>query len=391
MIVNFEFLGSEAIENIITCLNFKMDKVVFFGYSDVIQEQSKSVEKFLKKYCGVQKILFHALPKNDLPKIYYVMRKEIEHELSQKNSIYFDITGGESIILVAFGMLAKEYKTPIHIYNIPENCLIEFDEDKNMMISKNVTKQKVFMNLDRYIELKGGLINYNLHKEGKSDKELLFAEEVTCIWQVAKKHWDIWNPFSDFLRYHMIPEKDLTVLIDKKKITDALDKSVSKLKTINQLNEIIDELAAVGALRNVEYNRDKYKFSFKNQFIKACLWEGGRILELHTFLEEKKDSDDCKVGIHLDWDGVIHPQVRVDVLNEVDVLSLSGNIPTFISCKSGKMGGQQTLHALYELETVTKRFGGKYAKKVLVSMQNISDVYLRRAKEMDIDVRMENL
>lgn len=51
------------------------------------------------------------------------------------------------------------------------------------------------------------------------------------------------------------------------------------------------------------------------------------------------------------------------------------------------MGGQQVLHALYELETVASRFGGKYAKKVLVTANELGDAYMERAKEMGIEVR----
>ena len=51
---------------------------------------------------------------------------------------------------------------------------------------------------------------------------------------------------------------------------------------------------------------------------------------------------------------MIHDQPGVDALNEIDVLALDGNVPTFISCKSGKMEAQQSLHALYGLETVAK-------------------------------------
>ena len=43
--------------------------------------------------------------------------------------------------------------------------------------------------------------------------------------------------------------------------------------------------------------------------------------------------------------------------------------------------------ALYELETVAKRFGGKYAKKVVATAQPISPGHLQRAKEMGIEVR----
>ena len=117
------------------------------------------------------------------------------------------------------------------------------------------------------------------------------------------------------------------------------------------------------------------------------LWEGGSVLELHTYQLERKDADDCRVGVHLDWDGVVHEMLGEDVINEVDVLTLKGNIPTFISCKSGKMTPQQSLHALYELDAVTKRFGGKYAKKVLVTANDLGAIYLERAKEMGIEVR----
>lgn len=170
-------------------------------------------------------------------------------------------------------------------------------------------------------------------------------------------------------------------------MVNALTASGTKLKNINKLNEIVDALADEGILLDVEHANGHYRFRFKNQEIKECLWEGGSILELHTCQKESKTSDECQVGVHLDWDGVIHEQPGVDALNEIDVLSLKGNVPTFISCKSGKMGGQQALHALYELETVASRFGGKYAKKVLVTAKELGDVYMERAKEMGIEVR----
>ncbi len=43
-------------------------------------------------------------------------------------------------------------------------------------------------------------------------------------------------------------------------------------------------------------------------------------------------------------------------------------------------------HALYELDSVAWRFGGKYAKKRLVSTQPPAHIYLERAEEMGIEV-----
>ena len=111
-------------------------------------------------------------------------------------------------------------------------------------------------------------------------------------------------------------------------------------------------------------------------------------MELYTYQKERRQSDDCRIGVHIDWDGIIHPW-GADVLNEIDVLAMCDNVPVFISCKSGKMGAQQSLHALYELETVTRRFGGKYAKKVLVTTRKLGKAARARAAEMGIEVRQE--
>ncbi len=387
MVVNFEFLGNEPIENVITCMNFQCDKTVFFGYNEVIQKYRDTTVNFLKKYCGVQQVVFHALSHNNLQSILKTMRKEIEYELVQNNEIYFDVTGGESLILIAFGIISTEFDAPMHLYDIVRNELIELDEGAKREISRNVPAQKVKLDIDRYIELKGGVINYNLQSDLKDIADEEFENDVANMWQVAKKFGQYWNPFSEFLRNYMIPDVNLYVSKNASYIVSLLMQSESKLKTPAKLNEILDDLADAGLLTGVQHANGRYAFRFKNQNIKDCIWEGGSILELHTFQKERKISDDCKVGVHIDWDGKIHYQAGMDVLNEVDVMSLTGNIPTFISCKTGKMGSNQTLHALYELETVTRRFGGKYAKKVLVTAQPLGDIYLERAEELGIEVR----
>lgn len=387
MVVNFEFLGNEPIENVITCMHFKVDKVVYFGYHDVVQSRRACTENFLKKYCGVQNVVFHELSRNDLQSVLKTMRTEIQHERGQGAKVYFDITGGESLILVAFGMLSKEFESPMHVFDVPSDKLIELDEGAKASISKDVEAQKVELSLDRFIEMKGGVINWGLHKNIKEDGDDEFIDDVSKIWQVAKKYIDYWNPFSDFLRANMVPDANMQVSKRAQTVLNALTASTTKLKTVNKLNSIVDDLAAEGILLDVEHTNGRYRFRFKNQSIKECLWEGGSILELHTFQKQKKDSDDCRVGVHLDWDGVIHQIPGADVLNEIDVLSITGNVPTFISCKSGKVGANQTLHALYELDAVTRRFGGKYAKKILVSAKTLGDVYLERAVEMGIEVQ----
>ena len=387
MVVVYEFFGNEPIENVITSMHFKVDKVVYFGYHDALQGRRESTKNFLKKYCGVETVVFHELSRNDLQSVLKTMCTEIQNERGKGSRVYFDITGGESLILVAFGMLSKEFESPMHTYDVPSDKLIELDDGARASISQDVESQKVELNLDRIIEMKGGVINWDLHKNIKEDDGDEFFDDVSKIWKVTKNHIDCWNPFSDFLKSVLIPDANLQVNVKANTVLQVLANSNNSLKTAKKLNCIIDELADEGILLNVKHTDGRYRFCYKNQKIKECLLEGGSILELHVYQCERGEADDCHVGVHIDWDGVIHEESGTDVVNEIDVLSLKGLIPTFISCKSGKMNEKNTLHALYELDTFAKRFGGKYAKKVIVAPQGIVDVYKMRAREMGIEVR----
>lgn len=389
MVVGFEFLDNEPIENLITCMNFKMDKVVFFGYEEEIKEQKVKTESFLKKHCGVQTVEFQDISPTDLQSTITTMRKKIQKEKSQGNAIYFDITGGGNVALVAFGILSKEFEVPIHMYDVPSNKLSEMDENPKISISKNVAVNDVRMTLELLAEMHGGKINTNLKKDLKDMTDSDFVTDVEKIYEVAKDRWDLWNPFSQFLRNTLTPTDTDHLLVqhNARTVINALTASRTNLNTVNELNDIVDALAKEGILLNVKHSNGQYKFRYKNQKIKDCLWEAGSILELHTYQIESINSDECQVGVYLDWDGVIHASMGQDVLNEVDVLSLHGNVPTFISCKTGNMGSPKTLHALYELQTVASRFGGKYARKVLMTTSSIGDIYAERAKEMGIEVR----
>lgn len=387
MIVNFKFLGSEPIENVITCMNFKVDEVVFFGYREVIEAQQKNVKDFLQRYCEVSEVVFCPVSRDDLQAVLGSMRREMEQETARGSRIFFDVTGGEGLTLIAFGMLAREFSFSIYRFDVKKDELAELETGRFGSICEAAKVRKVRLNLDMLVELHGGKINYTLHKENKNLQDASFRRDVEAIWHVMKEEGEYWNPFADFLRNVMVPVENLQVCVEAEKVRTALRTSKKKLCTEGKLQEILSKLEAGGVLLDVRYTGENYEFAFKEERIKDCLWEGGSVLELHICQTELESSDDCLSAVHLDWDGVIHEQPGVDVVNEIDVLSLRGNIPTFISCKSGKLGGQQILHALYELETVAGRFGGKYARKVLISMKKLGSVYEERAAEMGIELK----
>ena len=419
MVVVFEFLSREPIENVITAMNFQVDKLVFFGNHEDIISQKERTENFLRKYCAVQSIVFLPLSGSNLQSVLQTMRKEIESELSKNAKLFFDITGGESLMLVAFGMLSREYETPMHMYDIYKGKLLELNseslhydernteainkdnrnaddsalaspnEKQHLSISSIATKRPVPMTLDKLIEMHGGVINYKLQKDIKDVPDEESREDILKIWKVMKLHSEHWNPFSEFLKENMSPDDEGRVYRKESTVLKALADSSNKLKSAHKFYQIMEDLARAGAILDLKHSEGKYQFRFKNKSIKGYLWDGGSILELYSYLQEKANSDECRVGVHLDWDGVLEGPSGIDVLNEIDVLSLQGYIPSFISCKSGKLSPQQCLHALYELDTVANRFGGEYAKKRLVVTSEINEVYQERALEMGIELKVE--
>lgn len=382
MIVNIEFLDEEPIENVITSLHFKIDKTIFFGFADAIEKKKEITKNFLKKYCGVREVSFVCLPEYQLDSILATMRKVVEQELIRKNEVFFEVTGGESLILIAFGMLAESFKAPMHSFDIEMQKLIELNRENVTPISEVVQKQNIKLDLDAFIEMQGGKINYRLHKGAKNLEDPEFEKQIDALWTISSKYGEKWNFFADFLRRCCAPDTDLYVNVTGKQVLAAYRK-VNRFQSIKELGKILSECAAAGAFKDFVHTKDQLSFQYKDEKIKDILWDAGSILEMHTYMEERKTADDCMVGVHLDWDGIIYNHSMKDTLNEVDVLSLRGVIPTFISCKNGSVNQM----ALYELKTVADKFGGKYAKKVIAAPQGLNDTHSLRAREMEIEIR----
>lgn len=381
MIVNIEFLDEEPIENVITHLHFKIDRTIFFGYEEVIAEKKNSTERFLKKYCGVKEVEFHILSDRNLERAQKTMRKIVEKERMQGNQVFFDITGGADLILVVFGMLAEAFGAPMHRYEIEEQKLVELNAEDTPSISQLAPKQELKMTLDGFIEMRGGVINYKLQKDLKNLDNPEFVQDIQTLWDISSKYAERWNLFADFLRRCCIPDEGMYVNISNKQILGALRK-IGRIRSPREIRQILQECAEKGILERNRFAKEHISFKYKTERIKELLWDAGSILEMHTFMKEREGADDCRVGVHLDWDGIIYNHSGKDTLNEVDVLSLHGVVPTFISCKNGSVNQM----ALYELATVADKFGGKYAKKVLAAPQGLNDTHRLRAKEMGIEL-----
>lgn len=100
---------------------------------------------------------------------------------------------------------------------------------------------------------------------------------------------------------------------------------------------------------------------------------------------------DVMNGVVIDWDGDIHEcgvEDNFDTRNEIDVLMMHHFVPIFVSCKNGYVDMEE----LYKLNTVATRFGGKYAKKVLIATSlNSTGKAGRYLKERAADMKIKIL
>lgn len=382
MLVNIEFFDEDPIENVITSLHYKIDKTIFFGYTHIMDKKKQDVSRFLKKYCGVKEIEFYELDESDLKIMMSDLSDCIKRERERGNKLFFDLTGGESLLLVAIGALSREYKVPMHMYDIHTKELFEYGADDACSLSKYATYSPVKLNLDGFISLYGGKINYSMHKDAKNLDSPELSKDIENMWRISRKYHRKWLHYSAVLRSFKEATTDLNVQADRE-LFDREKKKNHAVGTVDYFIRFLKGCESCGLIHSLKMDKGAIHFVYKNENIKNYFWDGGSILEMYTFARVKQQypGEDCRVGVHIDWDGVIHSGGQ-DVLNEIDVMVMDKNLPIFISCKIGNVNQM----ALYELETVASQFGGKYVRKILAIGKPLSAGYQLRAEEMDIEV-----
>lgn len=384
MNINIEMFDKEPIENIITCLHFKMDKVIFFGQDDVMTDEAKAItKKALIEKCKVSDVSFVELSMKSIDRVLSVLTDTVMREEKNGGRCFLDLTGGGEMVLVAMGMYAATHKIPMHRYDVARDELILLNA-KDISIEAFAEKRDVPLSIDDLIWLQGGAVDYAMQKESKENLELdNFQRDAEAIWQIAKGNMRRWNAFSAVLKAcKSTVESMLEEALDIEKVTAQVDKN-SAFSEGKKFTDYLTALETAKVIENLVTDSTHIRFRYKNSRIRGCLLEAGSVLELHTYFE-RKDSGlyaDCRIGIHLKW-GMNSSDGGAIVNNEIDVLALRGYCLTFVSCK----GGAVDQMALYELDTVAERFGGKYAKKELVTAGFLDRHHEKRAEEMDISV-----
>lgn len=372
MNVDIEFFSEDAIENIATCLDYSIDKVIFIGYHEPMNTaRTRNFAGLIKNIIGIDHIEFVEVISHDLDDIVEKLEDIVTREKKDKNKCYFDLTGGDNLILVAAGIVATKHGITMHQLDMYTGELREYSLKRNLDSITDIKKDKLCLTLSQYMKFRGTCINTRMHKVFKShfnNKE--FVRDIKNLWQICKQYGKHWNIYGKFFRNNADTPIE-TIVTSPYSYTDK----------VSEVFKLLTELKEIGIISKLSKDNHCFRFKYKNQDMKDCLCDSGSILELYSFLvaSECNYFDSCDIGVHLDWDGIINGWLP-DVTNEVDVLLIKDNIPTFISCKNGRVDKD----ALYELDTIANKFGGKYSKRVILSPQSNDETLNERAREMGI-------
>lgn len=388
-----EFFDKSAIENICSCLVNPPDRVILIGsQKKTLQSHAQRYHDFFEKKGVDIEFICKTVNKNNLEEIVKVLSDIVE----KYEDCVFDLTGGDELMLVAVGIVSHAYRDmeiQMHRFNLRSNVLYDCDKDGTAIPINNLPE----LSVEENIRLFGGKVVFEGEKPGGTypwewSKE--FIDDIRRIWGVCQRDVRAWNTQIGVFA----AAEELSDRTDPLVTTVSMPKISSYLKNFSakyvEINRIIGELQKYGLLVFDDSEEDVISITYKNEQVKRCLVKAGQALEMKITLAAMLAKDknggpvynDVMNGVYIDWDGDIHTeQDGFDTENEIDVMMMHGMIPVFVSCKNGMID----IDELYKLSSVAERFGGKYAKKVLIATalganDPFAEYLRQRAHDMNI-------
>ena len=362
------------LNNILSALESHAEKIIYLG--DLVHmKRHVVIYKKLLKAKGIEtELVLKDTSLLCLDEILSILTVIVESE----PSVVFDITGGDDLVLLAFGIIYERYRSSKDIK------LQRFD----------IPSEDYPLNVKELISLYGGIVI----PEEPQPSVVNAMEIVDKIWDFARENSSKWNRTSSFLKeLEKKGNQSHEELQFHLNFTKAKHKMENYTFKFVEVSALLRKFESADLISDLMIGQDCISYRYKNDFVMRCLDKAGDALELKCYFEAlslqkngKPYFNDCYVSVNIDWDGIIHPLEDnwKDTTNEIDLILMRGVTPIFISCKNGKIGEEE----LYKLNTVANRFGGKYAKKVLIATKleretpNAKKSYMQRAKDMNIQV-----
>ena len=376
-------------------LALKPDKIILVGEKFGMKEQGERLRALLASRGCPAEVEYRVITRSEVRTVLVALADILDGE----PDCQIDLTGGEDLALFAAGQIFERYRKrglQYHWFNVRTGQVKDCDLDGE----KAVVPQPA-LSVEEQVALCGGRVIFDDEKPDASHRwptDEGFGRDIEAMWAILRsvgKYGTVgsWNKqIKTFEAIEECGEIDgLTSRAGKSVLEACLARDGEKLKPIAGVIRRLRECR----LAEVEEDDRSITVTYKNEQVKRCLTKAGQALEMIVYLyalqavdeQRMRVYNDVMTGVYIDWDGDIHTeQDGFDTENEIDVMMMRGAIPVFISCKNGKID----MDELYKLDAVATKFGGKYARRVLVATSlgksRFASYFRQRAKDMGVDL-----
>lgn len=362
-----ELCDPSPIENVLGTEIFRPDEMILICPSEV--EGDHAFKRSLRKYfeyrgCDV-KLTFIYVSMVNAVKIERVLREV----LASHQDCAIDISGGTDAALFAAGAASGD--NAVFTYSRRRNAFFEI---RNAPYARNKPCELRLDAKSCVLMACGELL------PGRADNAAVkdMLPQVDKLFAVYGKYRRIWNHQISFIQ--KISSSEAGVLE-----AEGPWKASAGNKNVTANAELFRELEAAGLIEDLSVSKEGLRFRFPNETIRFWLRDIGAVLELQVYRACLAAGcfDDVVLSAVVNWqDG---GNKRDSVTNEIDVMAVQGIQPVFISCKTSEIRTE----ALNELAILRERFGGKYARSIIVtsSMATKNRAPMRnRAAKLGIEV-----
>lgn len=350
-----EIYDKDDLDNVLSALVYAPERVVYIVPDGTdCQELEQRYQPVLRRHGVHTEMRFIPVDLCSFSGI----RRVLLTLLKEGGTFVFDMTGGNDISLAAMGAISAEHKVPLLRFE-PESKRPHWYLGKCPF----PTQRQPQLTCRDWFALYGaeGCADNRTFEEWNMDEEL--GKDVELLWQFCAQDISAWNDDCGF------PAR----LVFKSSGVDPLQVSLSAESFKKEMRrpkwdkEFLLYLNQHGLILDLSVTDTRVSFRIKNDQVLRVLKKAGNLLELYTCFTALSTGKyhDCRIGVYINWEGTgsERKKERWETTNELDVFLIRGVTPAFISCKNGEVRND----ALYELQSIADRFGGKHVKKALVS------------------------
>lgn len=364
-----ELYDERPIDNVLGTEMFRPQETVLLCPPEV--ESKRELKKSLEEYfryrgCPV-KLTIIPVSMLDTEKV----GKRLREVLETREDCAIDISGGTDASLFAAGKVAGDADVAVYTYSCRRNAFFEI---RNAPFARNLPCT-VRLDARSCFLMAGGTL-----LPGREDNEKLKGklDEIDDLFRVFEKHRRIWRRQIEYIQH--ISSSEPGVLQAEGPLSVRIDR-----KTVSAETRLFQDLYRSGLIEDFQIADEQMSFAFPDEMIRFWLRDIGSVLELQVYRSciAAECFDDVVLSAVVNWGGGTGQ--RNAVTNEIDVMTVRGIQPTFISCKTNEIKTE----ALNELAILRDRFGGKGSRAMIVTSAPATRsraVMRMRAEELGIEV-----